>query len=207
VLTHAAQTIASEFPSVTVHARVCDFDEPLGELPGELGRRVVAFLGSTIGNFAADGRVALYQRIRDSLAEGDHFLIGADLRKDPRRLVNAYDDAAGVTAEFNRNLIRVLRRELDAKGLDPDDFVHVARWNAHLGRIEMWLRATRDIHAWFRTIDRDWELPAGGELLTEISVKFDLPKLHAELEGTGFDVVETWTDTAGDFSLSLAVVA
>jgi L-histidine Nalpha-methyltransferase len=204
ILTDAARSIAGEYPSVTVHAIVGDFDSPFGELPGLPGHRLVAFLGGTVGNFDDVGRGALFSRIRDALDSGDHFLIGADLKKDPQRLVAAYDDSAGVTAEFNRNLIEVLRRELEADGLTPEDFEHVARWNATQGRIEMWLRATRDIHARFPTLDLNWDLQAGKEMLTEISVKFDLPVLHHELAAAGFDVVRAWTDDDGDFSLTLA---
>ncbi|HVT63843.1 MAG TPA: L-histidine N(alpha)-methyltransferase [Mycobacteriales bacterium] len=205
VLTGAAQRTADDYPDVTVHALVADLDDPLGPLPGDPGQRLVAFLGGTIGNYTAAGRAAFFDRLRDSLDQSDHFLLGADLKKDPARLVAAYDDSAGVTAEFNRNLIDVLRRELDAEGIESSDFDHIARWNDDLGQIEMWLRARRDIHASFRLIGIEWDLPAGGEMLTEISVKFDLPVLHAELEVAGFDVAEAWTDAAGDFSLSLLV--
>jgi L-histidine N-alpha-methyltransferase len=205
VLTEAARSLAADYPSVTVRAIAADFDGPLGALPGTDGRRLLAFLGGTVGNFDAAGRAALFGRMRDALAAGDHLLLGADLKKDPDRLVAAYDDEAGVTAEFNRNLIEVLRRELDADGLRPEDFEHIARWNAEAGRIEMWLRAVRDVHARFAAINLDWELRAGEEMLTEISVKFDLPVLHREISDQGFDVIRGWTDEAGDFSLSLAV--
>ena len=207
VLTDAARSIAPYYPTVTVAAIASDIYGSLGRLPGEPGHRLVAFLGGTIGNFDADGRAALFGRIHDALSAGDHFLIGADLKKDPQRLIAAYDDGEGVTAEFNRNLIEVLRRDLDADGLSPGDFQHVARWNAAESRIEMWLRAVRDVHAHFPTLDLDWHLRAGQEMLTEISVKFELPVLHRELAQRGFDVVRAWTDDAGDFSLTLAVAS
>ncbi len=205
VLTAAAQRIADGYPTVTVAALVADLDDPLGRLPGAAGGRLVAFLGGTIGNYNAAGRAAFLTRLRDSLDAGDHFLLGADLKKDPARLVAAYDDSAGVTAEFNRNLIEVLRRELDAEGLTPVDFEHIARWNDELGQIEMWLRSVRDVHACFRAINLEWDLPKGAEMLTEISTKFELPSLHAELARHGFDLVHAWNDAAGDFSLSLLV--
>jgi L-histidine N-alpha-methyltransferase len=203
VLTTAARAVAAEYPTVVVRAVVGDFDDPLGPLPGTPGRRLVAFLGGTIGNLEAAGRAAFFGRLRAAMAAGDHFLLGADLKKDPRRLVAAYDDSAGVTAEFNRNLIEVLRRELAAVGLSAADFEHVARWNDEAGRIEMWLRAVRAVHARFPSIDLDWDLAAGEEMLTEISVKFDLPALHAELAASGFVPTRAWTDEAADFSLSL----
>lgn len=205
MLTATAQRIADDYPAVTVQAIVADLDDPFGRLPGAPGERLVAFLGGTIGNYNAEGRAAFFARLRDSLDPGDHVLLGADLKKDPARLVAAYDDSAGVTAEFNRNLIEVLRRELDATGLDPADFDHVARWNDEVGQIEMWLRARREIRATFRAIDLEWSLPKGEEMLTEISTKFDLPSLHDELALHGFGLTKPWTDPAGDFSLSLLV--
>jgi L-histidine N-alpha-methyltransferase len=138
------------------------------------------------------------------MAPGDHLLLGADLVKDTDRLVAAYDDSAGVTAAFNRNVIDVVARELGADGLVADDFDHAARWNPQKSQIEMWLRARQDVEAHFPTLDLTWRLPAGGELLTEISVKFTLAHLQAELAEGGFDTVQSWTDEAGDFSLTLA---
>jgi L-histidine N-alpha-methyltransferase len=206
VLTGAAQRIADDYPAVTVHGLVADLDDPLGELPGSPGERLVAFLGGTIGNYTPPGRSAFFTRLRESLDPGDHLLLGADLKKDPYRLIAAYDDSAGVTAEFNRNLIEVLRRELDGEGIGPADFEHIARWNDEVGQIEMWLRAMCDVHACFRAIDLEWDLPEGEEMLTEISMKFDLPVLHGELARHGFELAKAWTDAAGDFSLSLLVV-
>jgi L-histidine N-alpha-methyltransferase len=206
VLGDAARTIAATYPTVTVEALVADFEDPLGALPGAPGRRLVAFLGGTIGNLNVEGRAAFLSRLRSAMDAGDHFLLGADLVKDVGRLVAAYDDSAGVTAAFNRNLIDVLRSALHAEGLVADDFEHVARWNDADSRIEMWLRARRPIRAHFPELDLDWALPAGGELLTEISVKFELPALRDELQAHGFGPVQTWTDTDGDFSLTLADV-
>lgn len=205
VLAESAAAIAADYPTVTVEPVVADFNEPFAELPGTPGERLVVFLGGTIGNFDDDERAGFLDRIRTALAPGDHFLLGADLVKPPSRLVAAYDDSSGVTAEFNRNLIEVLRAELDARGLYADDFQHVARWNPTLHRVEMWLRARRDVAVHFAAIDRDWTLPAGAEMLTEISVKFRLTELHAELRAHGLDLVEYWTDDENDYSLTLAV--
>ncbi|MGH8862309.1 MAG: L-histidine N(alpha)-methyltransferase [Jatrophihabitantaceae bacterium] len=203
VLTEAAGIIATDFPTTTVHPVVADFNEPFDELPGTPGERLVIFLGGTIGNFDDAERSDFLGRIRAALAPGDHFLLGADLVKPPSRLVAAYDDRSGVTAEFNRNLIEVLRAELGADGLYVDDFQHVARWNPALHRVEMWLRARRDVAVHFAALDRDWTLPAGAEMLTEISVKFRLPELQDELRGHGLGPVQTWTDEHGDYSLTL----
>lgn len=203
ILAHAARTIAGAYPTITVEAHVADFEDAF-VLPGEPGHRLVAFLGGTIGNLNDEQRADFLGRLRNAMAPGDSLLLGADLVKDVKRLVTAYDDSAGVTAAFNRNIIDVVVRELHVENLSADDFRHVARWNPQRSRIEMWLRAVRDVDAWFPTLDMRWQLPAGGELLTEISVKFQLPNLHAELAAAGFAVAETWTDDGGDFSLTLA---
>jgi L-histidine N-alpha-methyltransferase len=141
--------------------------------------------------------------VAEALTPGDWLLLGADLVKDPARLVAAYDDRAGVTAAFNLNLIDVLNAHLDGD-LDSDDFEHVARWNVDQQRIEMWLRARVAVHARFAAIDLDWSLAAGGELLTETSAKFRLPGLHGELRTAGLQPVGTWTDADEDFSVTLA---
>jgi len=206
VLAESAETIGRAYPLVTVCPLVVDFTEPNAALPGRPGERLVVFLGGTIGNLDDRERGEFLARLRSGLAPGEHVLLGADLVKAPSRLVAAYDDRAGVTAEFNRNLIEVLRTELDAEGLYVDDFQHVVRWNPVDHRIEMWLRARRDVAARFRALGRDWCLPAGSEILTEISVKFRLPELHSELRASGFEPVRTWTDQSGDFSVTLASV-
>jgi L-histidine N-alpha-methyltransferase len=202
-LTHAARAIAEQYPTVQVDALVADFEDPLEPLPGVAGERLLIFLGGTIGNLNTATRGEFLDRLRAAMAPGDWFLLGADLVKDVGRLVAAYDDSAGITAAFNRNLIDVLRRELDAD-LSPDDFAHVARWNPERSQIEMWLRARHDIRAHFAALDYTWTLPAGGELLTEISVKFELRQLHDELTEHGLSPVVGWTDAAGDFSVTLA---
>jgi L-histidine N-alpha-methyltransferase len=204
VLAESAKIIARDFPTAAVHPVIADFNEPYAPLPGRPGQRLVIFLGGTIGNFDDRERDAFLTRTRSALAPGDHFLLGADLVKSPSRLVAAYDDSAGVTAEFNRNLIEVLRTELDAEGLYVDDFQHVARWNPAQHRIEMWLRARRDVDAYFRALNRNWRLAAGMEILTEISVKFRLPELQHELGEHALEPARSWTDHNGDFSLTLA---
>ena len=200
-LREAAERITADFPTVFVEGIVADFDDELAPLPGEAGDRLVAFLGSTIGNLPPEPRKAFLARLHRATAPGDHFLLGADLVKDTDRLVRAYDDEAGVTAAFNKNVIEVLARELGAD-IDPDDFDHVARYDSSLDRIEMRLRARRDLVV--QLLDQQWHLARGEEILTETSAKFRVEGLREELAASGFPVVTTWTDEAGDFSLTLA---
>ena len=206
MLTSSAQQIAAEFPSISVQPLHGDFNDPDLTLSTYPGPRMAIFLGGTIGNLDETQRASFFGRIARSLKPGDYFLLGADLIKDTGRLIAAYNDRAGVTADFNRNVIEVLRTGLDAQGLYVDDFEHIARWNPPEHRIEMWLRARRNVVAHFGAIERTWELPAGAEILTEISTKFDLDALHQEMARQGLEHTHTWTDHAGDFSVVLARV-
>jgi L-histidine N-alpha-methyltransferase len=203
-LRDAAAAVAQEYDDVRVHAVVGDFEHHLGELPGG-GTRVVAFLGSTIGNFAPGPRAQFLADLAATLAPGDALLLGTDLVKDVDRLVAAYDDAAGVTAAFNRNVLSVLDRELDAD-FDPEAFDHVAVWNAAAEWIEMRLRARREQTVHVRALGLEVRFAAGEELRTEISAKFRRDRVEQELATAGFHLAEWWTDPAGDFALSLSFV-
>ena len=202
-LRDAAVRITDDFPTITVHGIVADFDDELAPLPGAPGKRLVAFLGSTIGNLTPEPRKAFLERLNRATDPGDLFLLGADLVKDPKRLVHAYDDAAGVTAAFNKNVLEVLARELDAD-LDPDDFDHVAVYDESLDRIEMRLRARRALTVPVRALGITWELAEGEEVLTETSAKFRVEGIAQELDAAGFEVTDVWTDDVEDFSLTLA---
>ncbi|AFA71865.1 putative methyltransferase [Gordonia polyisoprenivorans VH2] len=204
MLAESAGTLAGDYPGIDIRPVEGDFTDTGLVLPSCDGARLAVFLGGTIGNFDDDGRRAFFTGLATTLAPGDYFLLGADLIKDTGRLVAAYNDKAGVTADFNRNMIEVLRTGLDAVGLYADDFDHIARWNPERHRIEMWLRARRDIDAYFGDLQRRWRLPAGAEIRTEISTKFDLSVLQGELADAGLAPVTSWTDPMGDFSLTLA---
>ncbi len=206
-LRDAADAVAREYDGVAVHAVVGDFEQHLDRIPGPTtagGTRLVAFLGSTIGNLTPEMRARFLTELVAGLAPGDALLLGSDLVKDPARLVAAYDDAAGVTAEFNRNVLRVIDRELDAD-FDPDAFTHVAVWDAEHEWIEMRLRSVRDQHVTIGALDLAVDFAAGEELRTEISAKFRRERVAAELATAGLELVEWWTDPAGDFALSLAL--
>jgi L-histidine N-alpha-methyltransferase len=201
-LVGAARSLRDEYPDLAVHAVLADFGAHLGELP-QGGRRLVAFLGSTIGNLTPAERAAFLADLRSTLAPGDALLLGTDLVKAPAVLVAAYDDAAGVTAEFNLNVLRVLNRELDAD-FDPAAFEHVARWDADREWIEMWLRSRRAQTVKLPGVDLVARFAEGELLRTEISAKFRRDGVRAELAAAGFELTRWWTDRAGRFGLSLS---
>ncbi|ONI85061.1 L-histidine N(alpha)-methyltransferase [Saccharothrix sp. ALI-22-I] len=201
-LTDAAKAIMADYPGLRVHGVVGDFTEHLGLLPG-VPPRVVAFLGGTIGNLIPEERDKFFASVREVLDAGEWLLLGTDLVKDPDVLVRAYDDAQGVTAEFNRNVLRVINRTLDAD-FDPDDFEHVALWNAEEEWIEMRLRALRPVKAHVAALDLTVAFAEGEELRTEVSAKFRREGVTRELTAAGFELHRWWTDSAGRFALSLA---
>ncbi len=203
VLDQATAAIAAEFAPIQVEGLVGDFERHLDRLPA-YPRRMVAFLGSTIGNLDRAGRARFFGAIRDSMADDDTFLLGADLIKSVDRLHAAYDDAAGVTAAFNRNVLSVLNRELGAT-FDPAAFDHVARWNAEQSWIEMRLRSRRRQCVHIAALGMDVPFEPGEEIRTEISAKFTRSGLGAELAAAGLRIESWWTDDDGDFALTLAV--
>jgi L-histidine N-alpha-methyltransferase len=202
ILETAGAAIQDDYPGIAVDAVCGDFEKHLGEIPGG-GRRLVVFLGSTIGNLTPEPRAKFLSTLATVLAPGDHLLLGTDLVKDTDRLVRAYDDSAGVTAAFNRNVLAVINRELGAD-FDVEAFDHVARWNSAEERIEMWLRATGTQRVRIAALDLTVDFAAGEEMLTEVSCKFRPDGVTAELAAAGLRQVRAWTDDAGDFGLSLA---
>ncbi len=164
---------------------------------------MVAFLGSTIGNLHPEHRRRFLFDLDCTMAHGDSFLLGTDLIKDEKKLVAAYDDAAGVTAEFNRNVLHVLNRELHAR-FDPLSFQHVAVWNEEDSRIEMRLRSLVDQVVPIADLDLEVSFAAGEDLLTEISTKFTRPGVESELFEAGFIVDAMWEAPDGEFLLTLA---
>jgi L-histidine Nalpha-methyltransferase len=203
MLSAAATAIQREYPDIEIAAVCGDFEEHLSEIP-DGGRRLFVFLGSTIGNLTADPRAEFLAALAAVMRPGDSLLLGTDLVKDTGRLVAAYDDAAGVTAQFNRNVLAVINRELDAD-FDVDAYRHVARWNADDERMEMWLRAESAQRVRIAALDLTVEFAAGEEILTEVSCKFRADAVADELARAGLRPTRWWTDNAGDFGLSLAV--
>jgi len=205
VLRAAGAAVAAEYPGVDVAAVCGDFERHLDELPRE-GTRLVAFLGSTIGNLEPGPRAQFLAGLANTLRPGDALLLGTDLVKDVRRLVAAYDDGAGITAAFNKNVLTVVNRELKAD-FDPDAFDHVALWDAAEERIEMRLRARTRQVVTVAALDLEVTFAGGEDLRTEVSSKFRRAGVERELAAAGLRLTRWWTDPAGDFGVSLSVPA
>ncbi len=201
-LSAAVDALGLAYPGLSVTGVVGDFIRHLHHLPDGDGR-VVAFLGGTIGNLVPAERSAFLGGLRSVLHEGEWLLLGADLVKDPGTLIPAYDDAAGVTAEFNRNVLRVINRELRAD-FDPLAFEHVALWDPEQEWIEMRLRSVRDQRVHLADLDLDVAFTEGEELRTETSAKFRRAGLTAELSASGFALHHWWSDPRGWFGVALA---
>ncbi|WDV56100.1 L-histidine N(alpha)-methyltransferase [Streptomyces coeruleorubidus] len=202
-LTQAGQALAAERPGLDVHALIADFTAEL-TLPGTPGPRLVAFLGGTIGNLLPAERAAFLASVRALLAPGDALLLGTDLVKDEEVLVRAYDDAAGVTAAFNKNVLTVINRELGAD-FEPAAFDHLALWDAEHEWIEMRLRSRTAQTVKVPALGLAVDFAAGEELRTEVSAKFRQEGVRAELFAAGLDLTHWWTDEEGRFALSLSV--
>jgi L-histidine N-alpha-methyltransferase len=202
-LRHAAQQLAAAYPGVAVDAVVADFTQHLGELDRHR-RRMVVFLGGTIGNLDTDERASFFRDLAGSLEPGDSLLLGTDLVKDIDRLIAAYDDSAGVTEAFIKNSLLVINTEFGGN-FDPDAFDYVPLWDAREERMDLRLRARSGQGVRLAGADLSFDLVAGEEIRVEISTKFRIEGIAAELEAAGLRVERTWTDTDGDFAVTLAL--
>ncbi|MET8296495.1 MULTISPECIES: L-histidine N(alpha)-methyltransferase [unclassified Streptomyces] len=202
-LTGAAETLLAAHPGLKVHALLADFTAPL-HLPESPGPRLVVFLGGTIGNLLPAQRAEFLASVRAMLSPGDALLLGTDLVKDESVLVAAYDDARGVTAEFDKNVLAVIDRELGAD-FHTADFDHVAVWNREHEWIEMRLRARSAVTVKIRELDLVVPFAEGEEILTEVSAKFRQEGVRKELGEAGLELSHWWTDAAGRFALSLSL--
>jgi L-histidine N-alpha-methyltransferase len=203
-ITHrTAAELVDEYPGLAVHGLVCDFEQDLERIPPSDGARMIAFLGGTIGNLYPRQRHAFLERIGALLGPADHLLLGTDLVKEPARLEAAYDDSAGITAEFNKNVLEVLNRELGAD-FDLDAFEHVARYDAEAERMDIRLRSLLDQDVRVEGIELEIAFAAGEEMRTEISTKFTRARLESVFGGAGLEMHGWFTDAAGDYALSLA---
>jgi L-histidine N-alpha-methyltransferase len=201
-LRDAADTLAGEFAALDMHLVIGDFHHHLGEIPTD-GRRMIAFLGGTIGNLDPAQRARFLFDLNCTMSSDDFLLLGTDLVKDRARLIAAYDDSAGVTAAFNRNVLHVLNQQLGGN-FDPDRFRHVAVWNEDAQWIEMRLRADAACEVSLADAGIRVRFEEGEDMLTEISAKFTPERVEAELEQAGFVVEEMWGAEDGEFLLTLA---
>jgi L-histidine Nalpha-methyltransferase len=203
MLSAASKAIQAEYPGIEIAAVCGDFEEHLAKIPSG-GRRLFVFLGSTIGNLEPGAREDFLAGLAAALQPGDSLLLGTDLVKETSRLVAAYDDAAGVTAQFNRNVLAVINRELEAD-FNVDAFRHLAVWNPAEERMEMSLRSERAQRVHIAALNLTVEFEAGEQVRTEVSCKFRADGVADELAQAGLRLTQWWTDDAGDFGLSLSV--
>ena len=200
-----AEELVDEYEGLRVHGVVADYETHLERIPREEGG-LIAFLGGTIGNFRPGPRRSFLARIATLMYPGDSFLLGTDLVKDRELLEAAYNDSAGVTAEFNKNVLHVLNRELDAD-FDPDRFEHVAFWDADNQWIDIRLRSLAEQFSDVPALDMRVHFARNEEMRTEISTKFTRQRLEASYADAGLELVEWWTDPDQLFALSLARTA
>jgi len=201
-----ADRLATELPGLRVHGIVGDFERHLDHIPATAGRRVVAFLGGTIGNFTPGSRRRFLRGLARLLGPRGHLLLGTDLVKDVGVLEAAYDDSLGVTAAFNRNVLHVMNRELGAD-FEPEAYGHVAFFDREREWIEMRLRSLRPQRVTFGALGLCVAFAAGEELRTEISAKFTPLRLGRDLAAAGLSPVAAFRDPAGWFQLTLARAA
>lgn len=205
-LRDAAIALGDRYPGLRVHGIVGDFTLHLSHLPTD-GTPLVAFLGSTIGNLYVEERRAFLSMLAEQFSScGGWLLLGVDLVKPIERLVDAYDDPQGITAEFSRNVLHVLNRELDAD-FDVEAFDHVALWDPVRERMDLRLRVNGDHAVTLPGAELSLDLDDGEEIRIEISTKFRVPTIVSEVTDAGFDVRQLWTDQAGDVALILAAVS
>ncbi len=200
-LTSAVKALCDDYASLAIDGLVGDYDTDLGRVPRR-GRRLVTFLGSTIGNFEETERVAFFRTVAHMLEPGDRFLLGVDLVKDAAMMVAAYDDSAGITAGFTRNILAVVNRELGSD-FDPDAFVHRPVWNSMASRMEAWLEASRPMRVSIADLDLTVELEEGERIHTEVSCKFTRSGLVSELGRAGLTIEDWYTDDRAWFGLAL----
>ncbi len=201
-LLDAADSLAERYDGLRVHALVGDFTRHLAHLPAD-GRRLIAFLGSTVGNFYVEERHAFLGALADQLVEGEWLLLGVDLMKSVDRIMAAYHDREGLTARFIKNSLTVLNRSLGAD-FDADAFDYTPLWDGHEERVDLRLRSLTPQQVRIGALDVELWLGEGEEIRVEISTKFRPEKLTAELSDVGMAVETVWTDDPGDFGLILA---
>lgn len=204
ILISSSQSLLERYPNMTIHGVVGDFEHHLGMIPGG-GTRLIALLGGTVGNFAPAARKELLRNVVSMMSPGDSFLLGTDLVKDHERLVLAYDDPHGVTAAFNKNVLSVLNKRLNAD-FDPEKFDHVARFDTTNEWMDLRLVSLVEQRVRIDDLDLDVSFGENEEFRTEISAKFRKEGVAEELETVGLEMIEWWTDPREDYALSLSTL-
>jgi L-histidine N-alpha-methyltransferase len=203
MILETAAALVEEYPGLLVHGIVGDFERHLHHLPPALGPRIFAFLGGTIGNFTPGSRRRFLRGLAKAMGPDDHLLLGTDLVKDPATIEAAYDDSQGVTAEFNRNVLHVINRELDAD-FDVEAFEHVAFFDREREWIEMRLRAASRQRVHVGALGIDVDFAPREELRTEISAKFTRERLQGDLAAAGLELESVFEDPERLFAVSLS---
>ncbi len=204
-LDEAVKQLSKQFPSLRVSPIVADYTGGVQALNRISGRKLVLYIGSSIGNFEVHQAIRLLRRIRQSLRSGDALLLGADFAKSPKTLVPAYDDAQGVTAEFNKNILARINRELDAD-FDLDRFRHIAQWNRRCSRMEIYLESLVEQTVFIPGLDLDVKFKARERIHTENSYKYTDAMIESILCESGFTLEHTWCDRKKWFGVHLARV-
>ncbi|MBV9573914.1 MAG: L-histidine N(alpha)-methyltransferase [Acidobacteriales bacterium] len=199
----ARERVESQCPKTRVRPVVADFSQGFGFLRDIPGRKLVLYLGSSIGNYDRDDAVEMLDEVREELNDGDKLLIGTDMVKAPAVLLSAYDDAQGVTAEFNKNILRRINLELGGN-FNLDSFRHIALWNSRQSRIEMHLESMRQQTVEIELLGLGIKLAAGERIHTENSYKYTIPMVDDMLASAGFTPEKTWKDSRDWFALHLA---
>lgn len=204
-LNEAVRQLGCQFPTLRVNPIVTDYTVDVSALTRISGRKLVLYIGSSIGNFETPDAIRILRRVRRTLRSGDAFLLGADFAKSPKILLPAYDDAQGVTAEFSKNILARLNRELEAD-FDLDSFRHVAVWNRRESRMEIYLESTRHQTVFLPPLDLDVTFGQGERLHTENSYKYTDDMIESILRESGFTLEHTWCDRKRWFGVHLARV-
>ncbi len=204
-LDEAVRQLGKQFPSLRVNPIVADYTGGVAALNRISGRKLVLYIGSSIGNFEPPQAIRMLRRIRQTLRSGDALLLGADFAKSSKILVPAYDDAQGVTAAFNKNILARLNRELDAD-FNVEAFRHIAQWNRRCSRMEIYLESTVEQSAFIPAIDLDVKFTAGERIHTENSYKYTDEMIESILRESGFTLEHTWCDRKKWFGVHLARV-
>ncbi len=204
-LEEAVRQLGQQFPTLRVNPVVADYTGGVPALGRITGRKLVLYIGSSIGNFEPPEAIRILRRIRRMLRSGDALLLGADFAKSSKILVPAYDDAQGVTASFNKNVLARLNRELDAD-FDLDAFRHIATWSRRCSRMEIFLESLKEQSAFIPALDMDVSFAEGERIHTENSYKYTDAMIESILHESGFSLEQTWTDRKKWFGVHLARV-